>query len=219
MLVTVAIYASLIIFMLVTWYAAFSHYNRRHSRKILRWIDAAFAGHGKVAGVHWLAPARFHAQLQLAPNASFQQASIDVRLSPRQMPVRWLLAWMRREPEVMTFEADLEFTPGYDLEVHNHRWCGRTRRSLPTDGEGWETERCTPFMITTKKEWQREIATMMNTLVVSRERDLLNVTYHRTSPHFTACIPIEALAPGSGTNGQLFAVLRELAGGASASRF
>ena len=219
MLVAVIIYASIAPFVLVAWYAAFSHYNRRRSRKILKWIDAAFAGHGKVAGVHWLAPARFHAHLQLAPNASFQQASVDVQLSPRQMPVSWLLARLRRQSEVMTFEADLEFTPAYDLEVHNHRWCGRTRRNLPADPLRWDMERCTPFVITTKPAWQREITTMMTAMVASRERDFLKVSYRRSSPHFTASVPLEAVAPGSGNNGELFIVLSELAGGASASRF
>ena len=219
MLVAIIIYAAVLIFALVAWYATFAHYNRRRSRRVLQWIDAAFAGHGKVAGVRWLAPARFHAHLHLAPNGSFQQAAIDVQLLPRQMPVQWLAARLRQQPEIMTFTADLECAPGCDLEVHNHRWCGRTRRSLPGNRAAWEMERCTPFVITTKQTWQREVATMMNALSASRERDFLNIAYHRSSPHFVATASLQAIAPDGNSSGELFTILCELAGGASASRF
>src|SRR5438270_8664849 len=217
MLVEIAIVAAIAVLASVAWYCAFSHYNRKRSRLVLQWIEAAFAGRGGVVGVHWRSPATFLAHLQLCPNSCFQQAAIEVALTPREVPFRWITSRLRRVPESLTFEADLECAPSSGMEVHHHRWCGRTRRNLPGDGNVWNMQPVTPLVITTRKDWQREITTMMSSLAASRESELLNVSFRRNSPHFSATIPLSAIAPGSRSGNQLFSVLEELAGGASAS--
>src|SRR5437588_8862710 len=121
MLVAFTICLSVALALLTAWYAAFSQYNRRRARQVLRWIEAAFAGHGKVAGVHWQGPGEFHARLQLSPNAWFLCASVLVRLAPRELPLRWIKSGLHGEPEVLTFEADLDVPPAHELEVHHHR--------------------------------------------------------------------------------------------------
>lgn len=210
-------YAAVAIVLIAIWYGVSLRYNRRRGRKVLRWIETAFAGHGKVVGVHWTAPSRFHAQLRLSANV-FQHASVIVQLAPRELPLTWLAARLRRQQETVTFEADLDFPPDFNLEVQNHRWMGRTQRCFPRNPSAWHTETMAPFMITTRKDWQRELSSMMDALLASRERDFLSLSFHRSSPHFSASIPLEAISPSAAGSG-LFDVLRELAGGASASRF
>lgn len=212
------IYATILILAFIAWYCGFSHYNRKRSREVLKWIEAAFAGHGSLAGVHWRSPGSFLAHLKLRPNSCFQQAAIEVALAQREIPHRWLKSRIKRIPESLTFEADLELAPMYGLEVHHQRWCGRTRRHLPDDPDQWQTQQVTPLVITTRSDWQREITMMMASLEASRESEVLNVSFRRTSPHFTATIALSAIAPHSSRN-ELFSVLQELAGGASASRF
>lgn len=203
---------------IVLWYAWFLRYNRQRSLQALRWLESSLGGHGRVVGVQWTAPSRAQAQLRLAPGV-FQRVWAIVELLPRELPLRWIAARLRRQPEMITFQADLDIPPEFNLEVHNHRWCARTRRKVPRDAARWETERVTPFMLVTRNEWQREISPMVDALLASRDQDFLNVTFQRRSPHLCASLPVDALAPDAPQHADLFEVLRELAGSASASRF
>ncbi|HYG98695.1 MAG TPA: hypothetical protein VD837_06145 [Terriglobales bacterium] len=204
--------------LIACWYFWFVRYNRRKSLKVLTWIERAFEGHGNVAGVQWLAASRFKVRLRLLTNL-FRNASVTIQLYPREMPLNWIISLIRRRQETFTFEADLDCPPSFNLEVNNHRWCGRTRRRLPRSAEKWVLERTAPFVITTRTDWQREITNMMHPLVASRECDCFTVSFRRSSPHFSATIPLNTISPESEVDAKIFDVMRELAAGASASRF
>jgi hypothetical protein len=160
----------------------------------------------------------FQLRVRLWPNL-FQHTSVKVQLFPRELPLSWLIARLRRRQETLTFEADLDFAPSFNLEVNNHRWCGRTRRRLPGNSENWSMERSGPFVITTRNDWQREITNMMHALVASRDCDCLTVSFSRTSPHFSATVALQSISPERQSETNIFDAMRELAAGASASRF
>ncbi|MFB3813739.1 MAG: hypothetical protein ACE14L_06465 [Terriglobales bacterium] len=204
--------------LVVIWYCCFVRYNRRRGLQVLRWIEHAFRGHAQVAGLHWFSPSRFSVQMRLAPSL-FHHASAIVQLIPRELPVSWLAARIRKQQETLTFQADLDGAPSFNLEVHNHRWYGRTRRRLPTKSRSWMLEQAGPFVLTTRHDWQRDITTMRRALIASRECDCQTVCFRRTSPHFSVTVPLQAIAPLSETQSEIFDVLRELAAGASAARF
>ena len=204
--------------LLLAWYFWFLRYNRRKAVEVLRWIERAFHGHGQVAKVQWLAASRFLVQLRLSP-AVFHHAALAVRLSPRELPLRWLLSRLRKQQETLTFQADLDCPPSFNLEVHNHRWYGRTRRRFPPQVQGWTLEQAGPFVLTTRHDWQRDITSMMGALVASRDCDCLMVCFRRTSPHFSATVPLDTIAPESAAQAEIFDVLRELAAGAASARF
>jgi len=207
-------YLALALLVWVAWAGWFRRENRRRSQRALQWIEVAFQGHGQVAGVQWAKPSSFQVQLRLGQHP-FQRASVAVHLLPRESPLGWLRAAWGKQREILTFTSDLELPPDFDLEVENHRWCGRTRRRLPSSV--LHTMRTTPFMITTRAEWQNQ-SSMLDALIASRERDFLSVNYRRLSPHFTATLPLESLDPKAAGVTEFFDVLSELAGGASASR-
>ena len=204
--------------LITAWYFWFARANRLRSLRVLRWIERIFDGHGQIAGVQWLSPSRFYVRLHLAPNP-FREGSVSVQLSPREMPIHWLLTRLRKQQETLTFQADLDPAPCFNLEVHNHRWCGRTRRRFPADPQRWTLDHTGPFILTTRTDWQREITHMMNALVASRDCDCMTVCFRRTSPHFSATVPLQAIAPDALADADMFDVLRELAAGASAARF
>ncbi len=200
------------------WYVSFVRYNRRKAAEVLLWIKTAFSGHAQILGVYWTSPSRFHVKLRLVPNV-FQHSHIIVRLMPREFALNWLMCHFRKQQEVATFEADLDVPPGFNLEVHNQRWCGKTRRASKLDPDHSTMETVGPFVLTTRRDWQREITSMMNALVASRDSDFLSVSFRRTSPHFSATVPLSSLAPQRNTGNNVFHVLRELADCAGASRF
>ncbi len=204
--------------LVLAWYFWFLRFNRRRAVEVLRWIEGAFNGHGQIASVRWASGSRFDVQMRLAP-AMFRQASLVVQLFPRELPVSWVLSRIRKQQETLTFQADLDSAPSFNLEVHNHRWYGRTRRRFPTKSQEWVLEQAGPFVLTTRNDWQREITTMKGALVASRDCDCLTVCFRRTSPHFSVTVPLATIAPGSETKSEIFDVLRELAAGASTARF
>ena len=200
------------------WYVCFVRYNRRKAADVILWIKTAFSGHAQILGVHWTSPSRFMVRLRLVPNI-FQQSHIVVQLMPREFALNWLLSRIRKRQEIAIFEADLDVPPGFNLEVHNQRWCGRSRRHAKLDPVHSTVESIGPFVITSRRDWQREITSMVNALVASRDSDFQSVSFRRTSPHFSATVPLTSLAPQNRTGNNVFRVLRELADCAGASRF
>ena len=200
------------------WYVCFVRYNRRQAAEVLLWIKTAFSGHAQILGVHWSSPSRFHVKLRLIPNV-FQHSYIVVQLMPREFALNWLISKFRKEREVATFEADLDVPPSFNLEVHNQRWCGRSRKRAKLDPERGTFENFGPFVLTTRRDWQRDITSMMNALVASRDSDFLTVNFRRNSPHMSATVPLQCLSPQNATGNNVFNVLRELADCAGASRF
>ena len=201
----------------VTWYLFFLRYNRRRRASVVEWIQAALAGKGQVIAVRWLDASIFNVALRLGTSL-FQHPALTVRLVPRQNPYKWLRQRWRREPATITFEADLDIPPGFNLQVHHHRWCGRSsKRALP-DPEHWEFDQITPLILTSRPCWQREVSNMMNALLSCREREVLSLGFRHTSPHFSATIALECISPQGRAGSNVFDTLRELAAGASASR-
>lgn len=213
--VLLAILAALV---LVTgWYVGFVRYNRRRAAEILLWIRAAFSGHAQVLGVHWASASRFHVRLRLAPGV-FQHSYIVVQLIPREFVINWIASKFRQQQELATFEADLDAAPSFNLEVHNQRWCGRSRRGSRLDPNRGVIENFGPFVLTTRQDWQREITSMIDALVASRDSDFLSVSFRRKSPHLSATVALDTLSPQNTSGNNVFHVLRELADCASASR-
>jgi len=204
------------IFLLWYWWSV--RYHRREGLQILRWIERALAGNGHVAGIRWLAPSRFQVPLRLFSNV-FRQASVMVELAPREFPLRWLLNRMRgQKQETLTFQADLDLAPSFGLEVASQRWFARSSRRLRLESPHWQFEQASPLLLTSRPEWQREIAGIMNSLLVARDRDFLSVAFRRNSPHFSATVPLESISPASTGAAQVFNVLRDLATEASTQR-
>ncbi len=204
--------------LVLAWYSCFLRYNRRKAKQVLRWIERAFRGHAQVGGVQWTSSSRFHVQLRMV-HTLFHQCSLIVQLFPRELPFGWLLNRIRRRQETLTFQADLDCPPSFNLEVHNHRWYGRTRRRFPARSQQWMLEQSGPFVLTTRTDWQRDITSMMRALVASRQCDCLTVCFRRSSPHFAVTVPLESISPQSETQGEIFDVLRELAAGAASAKF
>ncbi|MBV8206681.1 MAG: hypothetical protein JO041_07800, partial [Acidobacteria bacterium] len=207
MLVDSILCAAILLLLLLAWYAGFSHYNRRRARRALHWIDCAFSGHGAIAGVQWRSPARLLAPMVLHPNSCFRQAIVRLVLQPRQAPAKWLVSRLRGGDEEVTFEADLETAPAFTLEMHHQRWLGRMRRRLPSDRKDWRFRHLMPLVITTRREWQREISAMMAALQSARGCDFVNVNFRPSSPHFSATFSLSTLARHAGSGAELFNVL------------
>ena len=199
------------------WYVAFVRYNRRRAAEVLLWIRTAFSGHAQVLGVHWSSPSRFRVKLRVV-QTGFQHTHIDVQLLPREFLFNWILSKIRKQQEMATFQADLDSAPLFNLEVHNHRWCGRSRRKARLNPHLSTIETFGPMVITTRNDWQREITSMMDALVASRDSDFLKVHFRRSSPHLSATVPLASLVPQNKAANQVFHILRGLADCAGASR-
>lgn len=202
--------------LVAAWYLFFVRYNRARAVEVLRRIETLLRGHGHVTGIRWMAPSRFQVPIRLHTTV-FRRATMVVEITPREVPFRWLMDWLRKRPETLTFEADLDCAPGFNLVVRNHRWWGRTSKKLSSDPKHWTFDQTTPLLLTSRQGRGGNASAMLNTLFRCREREFLKLLFRRSSPHFTATLPLETVAAGAeGEN--LFEVLLEVASGASTSR-
>lgn len=201
----------------VVWYLIFLRLNLRHGERAVARLQAALAGSGQVLAVRWLGSSTFQVVLRLATGL-FQHPGIRVHLPPRPNPLRWLRQWWSCTPATATFEADLEVPPAFNLQVGRHRWSGRTRRRLARGRGNWQVERVTPLILTSRLHWPREVTRMMNSLLSHRDREVLSLDFRSTSPHFSATVRLDAIAPEGEDGANVFDALRELAAEVSASR-
>ncbi len=203
--------------LVLAWYLIFVRYNRARAVQVLRWIEAALGGHGHVTGIRWSTPSRFQVPIRLNTTV-FRHPTMVVEITPREIPFRWLMEWLRRQPETLTFEADLDCAPGFNLVVRNHRWWGRTSRRLSSDPDRWVFEQTAPLLLTSRHSQQGNTPAMLNALFRCREKEFLKLLFRCHSPHFSATLPLETVAAaGQGEN--LFDLLLEVASGASTTRF
>jgi hypothetical protein len=198
----------------ITWYSLSLRHKRKKAKEILRWIQSSLAGRGHVVGISWTSPSRFRVPLRLTCGV-FQRAWVVVELHAQQTPVQWLFNKIKGGREVLRFQADLDCPPTFSLQMQNFRWFARSSKKSSTERPGWQFERLQTVMISTKPELQREIACTMTQLSKGNGGDFLEVNFQRRSPHFSATLPLESLAPGSPARSYVLDAMRELAGTAA----
>ena len=126
-----------------------------------------------------------------------------------------MLSRLHKQKETLTFEADLDYAPSFQLEVFRHRWVSKQHARVAASSPQWTVSRPGPVVLTTRTYWTHEMTPVVNALITSRGHNLLSVRFRPKSPHLAATISLEALADEQAAAAFL-TVLRELAAGASA---
>lgn len=200
----------------VLWFLLLARYNRRKGALVLRWVEAACASRGRVTESRWLSRSCLQAHLSFAAHW-FENARVTIKLLPRPLLVQWMISVWRRQKETVTFEADLDDAPNFQLEISRHRWLTQKPKEISNPKRNWTVSRPGPVVLTTRTQWTHELSPLVNTLMTSRGHNLLTVRFRPDSPNISATIPLEALSDEEST-ASFLSVLRDLAAGSSASR-
>lgn len=203
------------------WYACFIRYNRQRAGKVLKWVQDACLGKGRVIDLRWQASSsRLNATLSLS-SRWFEDAHLTIRLLPRPLPVQWALSRWRQQQETLTFEANMGFPPGFHLDVVRHRWSGQTGEKtgakIGKSNRAWTISRPGPVILTTKEDWPVELSPVVNALASWRDKDFVGVRFNSASPHFTATVALENLSDQKAA-AALLGLFRELAASSSAKQ-
>ncbi len=198
------------------WFLFFAGYNRRKGALILRWVEAACSTRGRVLDSKWLGKSCLQAHVSFAAHW-FENARVTIKLLPRPILIQWIVSLWQRQRETVTFEADLDDSPTFHLEISRHRWLTQKPKEISSPARNWTLSKPGPVVLTTRTEWTHELTPVVNTLMTSRGHNLLTVRFRPDSPNLSATIPLEALSDEE-TTASFLNVLRELAAGASASR-
>jgi hypothetical protein len=199
------------------WYFCFARYNRRRGIRALREVEAACSNRARIVEARWIGASRLQARLSFAAAHWFENAKVTIRLLPRPLPIQWLLSRWHQQRETVTFEADLDYAPGIQLDVFRHHWVSDSDRKVILRSRNWSISRPGPVVLTTSTEWRQELPPIVNTLMTSRGHSLLRVHLRPESPHLAATIDLQTLSDRETAAGFL-GVLRDLAAGASTSR-
>jgi len=200
--------------LLAIWYYCLARYNRRKGIAALHSVEAACLGKGRVVEARWLDSSRLQARLSFATHL-LDNARVTIRLFQRPSPVQWLISLWRKQKETVTFEADLDYVPGFQLEVFRHRWVTH-KNAHSGSSKDWIILRPGPIVLTTRTQWKQELTPVVNTLMTTRGQDLLVVRFRNESPHLVAIVGIDALSDEQGA-ATFLGVVRDLAAGASTS--
>jgi len=198
----------------VTWHCISLRYKRHKAKEVLHWIQASLGGRGHVVGISWTTSSRFRVPLRLTCGV-FRRAWVMVELHTLQTPFQWAFNKVRGRREILTFQADLDFPPTFSLQVQNSRWFARSSPKTSINQPGWRFEHLPPVMISTRPARQQEITNAMTSLSQGDNGEFLEINFQRHSPHFSATLPLEALAPDAATRTDILEAMRELAGSAS----
>ena len=195
------------------WYLWIAHANRQKAFDVLQWVNLALRSEGHVTGIRRISVSHFVVPLRMR-SPIFRNASVVVEFVHRELPLRWLSQRRAGRVDALTFQADLDCIPSFNFQVQNRRWFAGSRRRLPDDPSRWELDHTEPVVFATRK-WQREVSVLVNALLSSRQQELLALSFRRKSPHFSATVPLDSVAPGVNSGPSVFTLLREIAAEAS----
>lgn len=215
MLASALVYLAVGLSILVIWRFYYARKAKQRAFQVLGWIEGVLSGQGHITGIEWKTSCSFSLPLRLREH-TFRSATLRVNLIPRELPLKWATAKIKDQQETLIFEADLDWAPPFSLELQSYRLFARTRKELTPDTPGWNFEQTTPFVLTTRKEWQTEISSVISSVLSCQERQFLSIAFSRESPHFTATLALSSIAPDSPYRSDIFPSLRELATSASA---
>lgn len=201
---------------LVLWHYLLGRYNRRRGIAALRWVEAACSGKGGIVEARWRDTSRLQARLGFSGHW-LENARVTVRLLPRALPLQWLLSLWRKQQETVTFEADLDYAPAFQLEIFRHLWLTHKDSSIVKPSRKWTISRPGPVILTTRTHWAQELTPVVNTLMSTRGHTLMSVRIRPKSPHLAATVALDALSDKQAAAAFL-GVVHDLAVGASASR-
>jgi hypothetical protein len=197
-----------------TWHCVSLRRKRHKAKEVLHWIQSSLAGRGHVVGISWITSSRFRVPLRLTCGV-FHRAWVLVELHTQQTPIQWIFNKIKGHREILTFQADLDSPPPFSLQVQNFRWFARSNPKDSINKPGWRFEHLPSIMISTRPTKQQEISNAMTSLSQGDNREFLEVSFQRRSPHFSATLPLEALSPDAPTRTNILDAMRELAGSAS----
>jgi hypothetical protein len=193
------------------WYLYAVRAHRKRAVQVLHWIENALDGHGHVTGIQWISPSEFAVPVKFVSRL-FHNASVLVRFQPFEEPLRWAWQrWKQDTKECITFRADLDCVPLFSMQMQNLRWFARSRKKLSPGSGKWTFEVAQPFLMTTRMDWQKEITSAFNSVLSCEQKEFLELSFRRQSPHFTATVPLETIAPSCGAEANMFHALREIA--------
>jgi hypothetical protein len=198
------------------WYWLALKYNRRKAAEVVRWLELALAGQGKPSSIRWISHSQCKVPLRLSCGV-FHRAWVTLDLGSRVMPWRWLLSRISGRGATLIFQADLDPPPAFTLCVKNLRWFPQSRRGKTGKTAAGNLAACGRFVISTRTDWQREIPAAMKSLSRSDRRQFAEISFRRRSPHFSATLLLDAIAPGSPCRDCMFETMREVAASASTS--
>ncbi len=128
---------------MAAWFFYFARYNRRKGAAALHWVEAACSNKGQMLDSRWLSQTLLQARFGF-PAHWFDNARVTIRLRPRPIPFKWFVSIWHKQKETLTFEADLDSTPSFHLDVFRHRWLSQRHSQLSSQPREWSVSRPGP---------------------------------------------------------------------------
>jgi hypothetical protein len=208
----VALSISLALGAVAGWYLWVRQSNRHRAIEVLHWIESSLSGYGHVTGIRWVDCDTFDVPVRVSKSV-FRKANFRVQIAQPELPLNWLLRRMRAKQDTLLFSADLDYGPRFAMHMKTQRWFARTRNDVVANEAAWNFESCTPVVLTTRLDWQKEVTGMMQSLMTCAHRENLSLEFRKSSPHVVLTMPLEKIRPES--DSCIFEVLRTVAEGVS----
>ncbi len=135
-----------VVFFIVGWFAAGTHYNVRKGEDVLRWLQQGLPQIGEKATLRWLGSSLVELKVQRA-KPPFREAEVLVVLEPRDVALLWWIARLRGRRDLLIVRGALQRVPRVELEASDPKcWAlGGPDRRIRSDA--WSAQSVPPLTV------------------------------------------------------------------------
>ena len=180
---TIALTVLLVVVM--GWFAAGSIWNVRKGRETLRWLQGGLPRIGEKTTLRWLGTTSVEMVLAHA-KPPFTGAALVLFLEPRDVPWIWLGSRRRGRRDTLIFRGQLTRVPAFDLEALDlSSWSGReARRAMASDS--WIESSATgaePLAVFAKADGAAAVAEGLVKIAAAAGLRVRRLSVRRREPH------------------------------------
>jgi hypothetical protein len=179
--------------LLIIWYVVGWQVNRRHGKRLLKWIIQGLRTLGGQITASRLGTSGFQVNVRKA-HAPFKRMEATIFLEPREILLLWLFNLLRGGADYLVFKGTLRASPQGEVEVIKKK--GRLARRVleGLEGRAWTHQETADglAMVWQGKQGQQQ-AEAISHLVEDLSPRLLRLSLSKKAPHLLVSLSLAGL--------------------------
>lgn len=166
------------------WYLVGSIINRRRGVDTYRWLRDGLQRFGKISEAKWIGSSASGARMVIdKPQAPFRRIETIFLMNSREIMPLWLFNLLRGKSDELVLKANLRKTPAYQMEIAHQGKLNMEKIKEQAGAASLQRDQISGFEIVSWGKTQAETEQIPETLLAGYSRELISLSYRRSSPH------------------------------------